>query len=170
MEKLAETVDFWDEVRLRLKVTPAPSSITEQGKQLCTALGVDESALQGLPVPHRRLERWKHTPVSGLLQGGWKQMPAAPALDGVSGEEPVPGLDAYRLVFVNGHFSMELSDLPVAEGVRCRPLKDGPEVPWMSGVHQEDWFAALHAAAAQDGMFLEVERGSKWTVRFWFII
>lgn len=159
MGQFEQTVDFWDEVRHRLKVAPAPSTISDQGAKLCNELGVDESALYGLPVPHRRLERWKHTPVASLLQGGWKQVASAPAVDGVSGEEPVPGLNAYRLVFVNGHFSMELSDLPVAEGVRCSPLKDGPAQPWMAGVHQEDWFAALHAAAAQDGMLLEVESG-----------
>ncbi len=156
MEELAQPVDFWDNVRDRLKVTPAPASVAAQGAALAEGLGVDAAALAGLPVPHRRLERWKHTPVTSILRGPWRQHPAVEPTVPV---QPVPGLDAYRVVFINGNFSAAHSDLPVAEGVRCMPMSLAPAQPWRASVHREDWFAALHAATAQDGVFLEVDAG-----------
>jgi Fe-S cluster assembly protein SufD len=156
MGQIAKSVDFWDEVRDRLKFTPAPSTVAAQGAALAERLGVSSHALAGLPVPHRRLERWKHTPVAAILRGSWKQQPlAAPSVE----VQPVPGLEAYRLVLINGHFSAEHSDLPVAEGVLCMPLSQAPPQAWSSTTHREDWFAALHAASVQDGLFLQVAPG-----------
>lgn len=153
MEQVTTALDFWDEVRDRLKVTPAPASVAAQGAALAESLGVAPIAL---PVPHRRLERWKHTPVGALLRGAWSVQPAAaPSLP----VQPVPGLEAYRLVFINGHFAPEHSDLPVAEGVQCMPLSAASEQPWQAAAHEDDWFAALHAAKHQDGLFLEVAKG-----------
>lgn len=147
-------VDFWDEVRNRLVVAPAPAGVAAQGAAWAERLGASEEALLGLPVPHRRLERWKHTPVGALLRMNCTVQEAQQSSVAV---QPVPGLEAYRLVFVNGRFVPEHSDLPVAEGVKCRPLV-GDE-PLVAGVHREDWFAAVHAACQQDGMFLEVQPG-----------
>ena len=88
----------------------------------CVNEAVD-ALLTTLPVPHRRLERWKYAAVNGFwaeCARSQTQTLAATALDPL----PVPGLDAYRLVFVNGCFDAASSSLPVAEGVTCMPLSD----------------------------------------------
>ena len=85
---------------------------------LRTGTGLATEYLKELPVPHRRVERWKHTPVSGF----WTtyDAPQVQTIQAAGCEAcPVPGLHAYRIVFVNGMFDAEASDLPVHSGVRC---------------------------------------------------
>jgi len=148
--------DFWDDVRERLVLTPAPAAVAKQAEVLLEGWGLNPAEFTSLPVPHRRLERWKHTPIAPLLKGKWrKQEGSDPGVE----TQPVPGLEAYRLVFVNGVFKAEWSDLPVAEGVRCMPMSAAPPQEWMASAHQDDWFAAVHASLHQDGLFLEVGRG-----------
>ena len=79
---------------------------------------------------------------------------------------PIPGLDAYRIVLLNGQVVAEACDLPVADGVVCMPLSqalsegrigEGDE-DW-SAYHTREWVGAVHAAHVQDGLFLSLESG-----------
>ena len=79
---------------------------------------------------------------------------------------PIPGLDAYRIVLLNGQVVAEACDLPVADGVVCMPrsqalfegrIGEGDE-DW-SAYHTREWVGAVHAAHAQDGLFLSLDKG-----------
>jgi Fe-S cluster assembly protein SufD len=117
--------------------------------------------LEELAVPHRRTERWKYSPVGGF----WKEhkpVACVTIADSACEAQPVPGLDAYRLVFVNGTFDPSASDLPIAAGVVCMPLSEavrsGLVQREISSVERSDWFAALNGQFAGEGMYLAVEK------------
>lgn len=122
--------------------------------------GLATEHLDSLPVPHRRVERWKHTPVAGF----WTPF-ASPKVKTIrdAGCEacPVPGLHAYRLVFVNGTFDAEASDLPVHTEVHCAPMsiEDAP-TQGVGDLESSEWFAALNLEFASEGMRLHVKKGA----------
>ncbi|PLR41579.1 FeS cluster assembly protein SufD [Chimaeribacter californicus] len=62
-----------------------------------------------LGFPHAKMENWKYTPVSPLL-GKQFFAPEAQALNRSECDQRALAIDAYRLVFVDGEFSAELSD------------------------------------------------------------
>ena len=137
-----------------------------KGEALVSALAAQRVAsdsvakhLTALPVPHRRVERWKHTPVSGF----WTDYsePVVQTIEAAGCEAcPVPGLHAYRIVFVNGKFDAEASDLPVHGGVRCEPLSmTASGVKAGGNLESSDWFASLNGTFAVEGMKLHVQRG-----------
>lgn len=123
-----------------------------------------QEGMGALPVPTRKSERWKYSPITAMLA---HPVGTAKAPEGWPADvepNPVPGLDAYRIVLVNGHVVPEACDLPVAEGVVCMPwcqaVEEGylADLDW-SGYHRREWVGAVHAAHAQDGMFLHVAQG-----------
>ena len=130
---------------------------------LDAVLGVQaDVALDAVPVPHRRVERWKYTPVAAW----WKDV-LAPEVNTVAAAgceaNPVPGLDAYRLVFVNGKFDAAASDLPVHPGVMCMPLSQRGDAKLQDAdafsPEGSDWFAGLNGRYSQEGLFLRVAQG-----------
>ena len=121
-----------------------------------------DALLTTLPVPHRRLERWKYTAVNGF----WTDIARSEAIyDDANGLNPmpIPGLDAYLMVFVNGRYDETTSNLPVAEGVSCMPLSAAEKMGLvdrvLSDVERTDWFAALNGKYAADGAFLSIADG-----------
>lgn len=130
---------------------------------LDAVLGVQaDVALDAVPVPHRRVERWKYTPVAAW----WKEVLASEVQTvAAAGCEanPVPGLDAYRLVFVNGTFDAAASDLPVHTGVMCMPVSQGGDAPLQGAdafsPEESDWFAGLNGRYSQEGLYLRVAQG-----------
>lgn len=62
-----------------------------------------------LGVPNRRQEHWKYTPLDGLLGHEFTE-PAARTVDVAQRDALSLPLDAWRLVFVDGRLSPELSD------------------------------------------------------------
>lgn len=121
-----------------------------------------DEALDRLPVPHRRVERWKYTPVAAW----WKDVLATEVqtVEAAGCEaNPVPGLDAYRLVFVNGAFDAAASDLPVHPGVVCMPVsqKGAADLQPVDAFSPEttDWFAGMNGKYSQEGLFLRVAKG-----------
>jgi Fe-S cluster assembly protein SufD len=145
------------------KMHPATQA---KGEALVSALSGQRTSIDSatkylstLPVPHRRVERWKHTAVSGF----WAEYsePVVQTIEAAGCEAcPVPGLHAYRIVFVNGNFDAEASDLPVHSGVCCEPLSmSGAGLKTEGNLESSEWFAALNGAFAVEGMKLQVERG-----------
>ena len=115
-----------------------------------------------MPVPHRRVERWRYTPVAAW----WKEVLATEVqtVEAAGFEaNPVPGLDAYRLVFVNGAFDAAASDLPVHTGVVCMPVsqKGDADLQPVDAFSPEttDWFAGMNGKYSQEGLFLRVAKG-----------
>tara|TARA_B100000963_G_scaffold70368_1_gene58658 strand:- start:1994 stop:3325 length:1332 start_codon:yes stop_codon:yes gene_type:complete len=119
-------------------------------------------AFAEVPVPHRRVERWKYTPTAA-----WWRDVLAPDVKTVAAakcdENPVPGLDAYRLVFVNGAFDAAASDLPVHTGVTCMPVsqRHGQKLQVEDAFSPEssDWFASINGRYSQEGMYLRIAQG-----------
>ncbi|WBM68999.1 Fe-S cluster assembly protein SufD [Buttiauxella sp. WJP83] len=62
-----------------------------------------------LGLPTRKHENWKYTPLEGLLNNQFV-LPASEALSEIQRNALALPLDAWRLVFVDGRFSPELSD------------------------------------------------------------
>jgi Fe-S cluster assembly protein SufD len=123
-----------------------------------------------LGFPSTKLEDWRFTNVQPIAR-----LPFKPALDadasGVLGKRvglfPFGGLDAIRLVFVNGHFAPELSTAQVdAPGVFIGNLASALETQsdrlekWLGGcssLERENAFLALNTAFIQDGAVIILE-------------
>ena len=123
-------------------------------------------AMADLPVPTRKSERWKYSPLTPMLATPVRTAPAPEGWPEDVPTNPIPGLEAYRIVLLNGQVVAEACDLPVADGVVCMPLSqamaegrigEGDE-DW-SAYHTREWVGAVHAAHAQDGLFLSLESG-----------
>ena len=116
-------------------------------------------ALEYLPIPTRRSERWKYSPISKLLSHSLttKESDNTAWPQEIS-TNPVPHLDAYLIVFRNGVFVASLSDLPVAEGVMCSPLSSTESPVFANTYHKTEWIGAINAAYHQDGLYLRVEK------------
>jgi Fe-S cluster assembly protein SufD len=138
---------------------------------------LDERRKRGLELfeqlrfPTTRMEDWKYTRVRAVEQTLLRPAPAtclgldeddiAPFL--------IPGLDAYRLVFVNGQYQASLSTkrngLPsgVTVASLAKALRDGPaRLEPHLGLYADpaaDGFAALNAAFMADGAFVHLPRG-----------
>jgi Fe-S cluster assembly protein SufD len=119
----------------------------------------------GFPGP--REEDWKYTRTAAIAGRTVRVAPpvAAPAREAL---DPlvIPGLDSYRLVFVNGRYSAELSEsagLPVGVDLAslAQVLGSAPERarPWVSSTPVRSGFDAVNQAFLDDGLWLEVQAG-----------
>ena len=123
-------------------------------------------AMADLPLPTRKSERWKYSPLTPMLVTPVRTAPAHEGWPKDVPTNPIPGLDAYRIVLLNGQVVAEACDLPVADGVVCIPLSQAMaegrigagDEDW-SAYHTREWVGAVHAAHAQDGLFLSLESG-----------
>jgi Fe-S cluster assembly protein SufD len=110
------------------------------------------ATLDRLGYPTTRDERWKYTRVARI-----QQLPLTPApLDANAAPAVLNGMDAHRLTFVNGRFVR--GERVDASGAFIAPLSDAAEscperLAALESDHFADneWFAALQAAAPQDG-------------------
>ena len=119
------------------------------------------------PMPTRKTEQWKYTSLQSL-QAGY-----APASDGAivladAGIE-LPRFDGFRLVFVNGHFCPEHSDSNPPAGVSIVRFADANNAQAVRIRHhlgaavgrEQVLFTALNDAALAEGVFLDIEAGSR---------
>ncbi|MGE3708231.1 MAG: hypothetical protein AB7G35_01055, partial [Hyphomicrobiaceae bacterium] len=123
-------------------------------------------------LPSRRVEAFKYTDLRERVKEAYP--PAAAGMD--VGRDDVDaalgalaGLDAYRLVFVDGRFRAELSDSEglseAAEFMALAPLL-GKAPPWLEGkfaagrlIGGEDAIALLNAAYMSDGLLIKIKPG-----------
>jgi Fe-S cluster assembly protein SufD len=138
---------------------------------------LDERRKRGLELfeqlrfPTTRMEDWKYTRVRAVEQTLLR--PAPETCLGLDEDDIapflIPGLDTYRLVFVNGQYEAALSTkrsaLPAGLTVAsvARTLQDDPASlePHM-GLYADpaaNGFAALNAAFMADGAFVHLPRG-----------
>ncbi len=120
--------------------------------------------------PHRRVEAWRYTDLSRLIaKADWR--PAVPHEGAVLVPEgrsnPFAGIASHKLVFVNGFFRPDLSELEeLPEGVDILPLETALE----RGTKFENAFdangpeamapiAALNTACARDGAVIRLGEG-----------
>ncbi len=123
-----------------------------------------------LGFPTTRHEEWKYTNLAPLLK-----IPFTPADDGLNGLTvgaiapfTFRGLECPQLVFVNGHYSRELSSLRflpegVTVGSLAAALRDDPEglEPFLArqASYQDHAFVALNTAFIEDGAAVYIPRG-----------
>ncbi len=124
--------------------------------------GIERFATLGLPTT--RQEKWKYTRLTALERRvfGLPEADATvPALDGVI----LAG--AHRMVFVNGRFRADLSDLGrLPSGVRATSLaaaleagEPALEPAFAKAAEEPDAFVALNTAYMGDGALLELAEG-----------
>lgn len=117
---------------------------------------------QAAAWPGRKTEAWRYTSLAPLENQTWQLAPAC------SAELPDDLVlsDALRVVFVNGHFSAQLSD-PLPQGVtpfsRAQPEE---QVLILAGLNQtlvadKHLFASLNGALLNDGLWLHLEPGQR---------
>jgi len=129
------------------------------------------AAFAAAGLPDTRVEAWKYTALRALAQRRFAQGDAQAAARPVDPSLfALPGLDGPRLVFVNGVFRGDLSDLAsLPAGLVLQPLSDAlarepePLRFALSRRYREhgDAFARLNAALALDGVVLRVAAGAK---------
>jgi Fe-S cluster assembly protein SufD len=122
-------------------------------------------------LPDTRVEAWKYTALRALAQRRFVQGDAQAAARAVDATAlALPGLAGPRLVFVNGVFRGDLSDLSnLPAGLTLRPLsqalaQDAESLRFaLSRRYRErgDAFARLNAALAADGVVLRAAAGAK---------
>ena len=121
-----------------------------------------------LGLPHPRIEDWKYTSTKAIAKRDFARPDAAGATADAGQIEAlrIPGLDAHRLVFVNGHYAAALSDGdPADAGVRLRSLArvlaDEPDAlrDRLGAAAPTDFsgFTALNTAFADDGAVVEID-------------
>jgi Fe-S cluster assembly protein SufD len=125
-----------------------------------------------LGLPHRRVEEWKYTDLRAVL-GKARPLAAPPdaaakALAKDAGRL-IGDIDARRVVFVDGVFVPELSDLAdLSPGLTIRPMaealaKDDPLVARHLGkvvAAESEGVVALNTALMRDGAVVHVARGA----------
>lgn len=123
-----------------------------------------------LGFPTTRNEDWKYTNVSAIANGSWKL--AEPVADPTVADRLIvlalANLGCSRLVFVNGSYAPELSEIGnLPKGVRAGTLRhafarDVTELERHYARYaatENAAFVALNTAFARDGALIEVSRG-----------
>ncbi len=122
-------------------------------------------------LPHRRVEEWKYTDLRALMR---EANPLAPAPDAAAKARAkdagkiLAGLDARRLVFVDGVFAPEMSDLSPEDGLTIGSLADAlAKGDALVAEHVGQTFAtddvavALNTALMGDGAVIQVAKGAE---------
>ncbi|MCA9295820.1 MAG: Fe-S cluster assembly protein SufD [Phycisphaerales bacterium] len=125
------------------------------------------ASFQAMGMPTLRDEAWRYTSVKPITQTTFTAASDA----NVSASQLTPflfdGLDAYRLVFVNGSYTPELSSQDaLPNGVRvlsiADALRDAPQTitPWRAQRTPADHqaFIALNTAMIEDGAFIHLAK------------
>jgi len=131
-----------------------------QTKQLALA------CLENLEFPTSKHEEWKYTPVSALLETGFQIEPET-TLSPEKIQENLPDFDhskANVLVFVNGHFSAENSNIQDTN-LEVKHFKDldfnadifTNRVGKIASIEQEI-FTAVNTAISKNGIYLKIPK------------
>jgi Fe-S cluster assembly protein SufD len=105
----------------------------------------------GLPGP--REEAWRYTSLRQLAEQDFHE-PLTPVADCATLLARLPAIDAPRLVFVDGRFRDDLSQVPTLAGVRV----GGPAFGTLARPETEK-LVALNTMLAEDGAEISVARG-----------
>ncbi len=127
------------------------------------------SAFESLGLPTTKDEAWKYTDLRPALKPDYQPADASTTLTAADVEAyTVEGLDAARVVIVNGRYQADLSDTSaLPEAVRIGSLREAarandPALAAAFGQHVDvtrDGFTALNASFDLDGLFLLVPKG-----------
>jgi Fe-S cluster assembly protein SufD len=126
---------------------------------------------EAVGLPHRRVEEWKYTDLRALMR---EVYPLAPPPDAAAkarakgAEDILPGVDCQRLVFVDGAFAPDLSDLKPEPGLTVGSLaealaKSDALVAGQVGKTfvTDDAAVALNTALMGDGAVIRIAKGAE---------
>lgn len=149
-------IEAWDHAGRRSGLPQWLSTLRQRG--------ADDFAEQGLPTT--KDEEWRQTNVSSIAKAGFVLATGEVSAEAWQLERfAIPQLDAYRLVFVDGMFASELSDIvdhspAVTVTSLARAIEsNGEAVRKHLGQYVKtdvDAFAALNTAYLDDGAFVHV--------------
>jgi Fe-S cluster assembly protein SufD len=122
-------------------------------------------------VPNAKSEGWRYTGLRNLLEQGFQPVdePVAALLPEDIEDILIPGLDAHRVVLVNGRYSPHLSDLGnLPSGVRVGSLSEtlAQDPDALEGLltriagDGSHVFASLNTVGMDDGLVLLLDRGA----------
>lgn len=153
---------------------PLLEALTADPPQASSVAWLDQARSEALAaarrdgLPDTRVEAWKYTNLRALAQRRLPRGDAAAAtrpvavalLDGADAQAP-------RMVFVNGRFRADLSQLPVVDGLSLQALADvlasDPESARAAYAQPRagaaEVFAQINTAVATDGVVLRVAAG-----------
>lgn len=117
---------------------------------------IDEAllSLKSNDIPTTRTEAWKYTRVAKLVKTEY-----ANDADSISNLTPyLIDKNAVTFVFVNGHFSIQLSDQDIPSGVTCKNLSACSKATLDKSQLEVDSeiFNALNTAYLTDGMWIDI--------------
>jgi Fe-S cluster assembly protein SufD len=129
------------------------------------------AAFAELGIPTTRQEDWRFTRLTTLAKTAFRSADAAAPrkVDDSSIAGPARAIgDAHRLVFLNGRFAPELSELSalprgarigsLAQSLAREPERLEPHLARCAD-HKNRAFSALNTALASDGLFVELDTG-----------
>ena len=127
-------------------------------------------SFEDLGMPDRKTENYKYTPITRQLKKkfsfDYNSLDSSSLSKEIVNELLIPGLDAYNVVLINGHFSAELSDLNIElKGLEIKDFRSAyesqPELVTSYFAKYADYdkdpFTALNTAFSLDGVFIKVE-------------
>lgn len=125
-----------------------------------------QRALEAAQFPERKSEAWKYTSLHALVNSGALGASALVSREKIPAAS-LPGLDAWRLVFVNGRYDATQSSLPTDDSLAVFPLVSLPDgeqqvARALLALTEESRlpFAAFNSAAFADGAMVRVRRGA----------
>lgn len=143
---------------------------------LAAARGAAAARVHTQGAPTSKSEGWRYTGLRTLLEQGFTPVDEPPLGEPMSALLPediedvlVPGLDAHRVVMVNGRFAPQLSDLtglPAGvrmDGLRASLAADSTALAERVNAVAGDGahvFASLNTAGMDDGLVLHAGRGA----------
>lgn len=155
---LAEGQSSWVEGALNLAAERRAKASSRVQELALEAAAVWNKVL--FPTPS--MEEWKYTNPEGIATGSF----SLPSTGGsvVSKQELekfcIPGLKVNRIVFVDGAYAENLSELQLQSGVTVHRVEDqNLSLVGSLRAHEGEPFAALATALLSDGLVLVIDRG-----------
>ena len=127
-----------------------------------------KDAFEAAGLPTTRDEAWKYTDLRPALKPDYAPAPPASVTEADLAAAGIDGLDAVRVVIVNGRFDADASDLgglpgDVTVASLAETARQSPDaLADTFGAHvrvERDAFAALNAALSLDGVYVHVPKG-----------
>jgi Fe-S cluster assembly protein SufD len=116
---------------------------------------------KALGLPGRKDEEYRYTPIARQLEqafAGFKANPQVTTAD--IGKNLLPDLNGYNIVFVNGNFSEELSQIEAKTGIDVQIVSKQQDLIASSTLDKapNDVFSDLNLALAASGVIIRVEK------------
>lgn len=121
-----------------------------------------------LGFPSMRQEAWRFTPVDPIAQGTFQMSEKAGSVSEAQVESWSYGLEAWRLVFIDGRFAKTLSKLPANGSIKVGPIssllpahaKDLQAHLGKLATFDDQSFTALNTALFADGAHVYLPQGT----------